>query len=283
VPATPPADSSATCPYCAVLLDPPPERARRCPRCRRPIAVRRANGRRVLLTQEALDVFEAERERDSNERTWAADRRRWLTLARSVAAPEKKAARIEAQTPSEAGVDQARELYFAWVDKAARAARRTRRWVELARIKRDQAAALHREAGSAVPPPEEIVALHREWSTASLKAASAIGVDAELVSGGCCAICSKDDGRAFRISTELRNPRLPHAGCPKGLCGCDWYPLPDTKTPGRGRRKAARTAPARPGRTASRSHIGRAVPHQLSLVQRIDRTRYLVPPGNWPG
>ena len=231
----------------------------------------------MLLTREALDVFESERERETNERNWTSDRRRWLSLARSVAAPEKKATRIESQAPSQASVDQARELYLAWVDKAARAARRTKRWVELARIKRDEAAALYREAGSPVPPPEEILALHREWSVASLKAASAIGLDAELVSGGCCPICSKDDGKAFRIATELRTPRLPHAGCPKGLCACDWYPLPDAKTPGRGRRKAGRTAPARPPKFLPHAFVHG--PSQLSLVERILRTRSLPTPG----
>ncbi len=228
---------AATCPYCALLLDPPPERGRLCPRCKRPIVVRRVNGLRVLLTREALDVFEAERDRETNERNWTGERRRWLSLARSVAAPERKVARLEGAAPSAASVESAKELYFASLEKAVRAARRARRWAELARIRRDQAAALYRAAGSPIPPPDEIVAIHREWSTAALKAAQAVGRDAELVAGGCCAVCSKDDGRAFRIAAELKEPRLPHAGCRKGLCACDWYPLPDAKTPGRGKRK----------------------------------------------
>jgi hypothetical protein len=228
---------AATCPYCALLLDPPPERGRLCPRCKRPIVVRRVNGLRVLLTREALAVFEAERDRETNERNWTGERRRWLSLARSVAAPERKVARLEGAAPSAASVESAKELYLASLEKAVRAARRARRWAELARIRRDQAAALYRAAGSPIPPPDDIVALHREWSTAALKAAQAVGRDAELVAGGCCAVCSKDDGRAFRIAAELKEPRLPHAGCRKGLCACDWYPLPDAKTPGRGKRK----------------------------------------------
>jgi hypothetical protein len=261
-----PADSAANCPYCALLLDPPPERGRLCPRCRRPIVVRRVNGRRVLLTKEALDVFESERERETNERNWTSERRRWLTLARSVAAPEKRAARIEAAAPSQTAVDQARELYLGWVDRATRAAKRARRWTELARIKRDQAAALFRAAGSPVPPPDDIVALHREWSAAALKAAAGIGADAELVSGGCCSICSKDDGKPFRITVELRAPRLPHAGCPRGLCACDWYPLPDSKTPGRRRKKAA------PGGSAN-AGLASGAALSASLVQRTSRPR----------
>ena len=230
---------SALCPYCAVLLDPPPERGRLCPRCRRPIVVRRVNGRLVLLTREALDVFESERDREANERLWTSERRRWLTLAKSVAAPARKVARLETAPPAEGAIESAKELYLASLEKAVRAARRARRWSELARIRRDQAAALFRAAGSPVPPPDEIVALHREWSIAALRAASAVGMDAELVSAGCCAVCNKDDGRPFRIAAELKASRLPHAGCPKGLCACDWFPLPDTRTPGRRKKRSA--------------------------------------------
>lgn len=272
---------AAMCPYCALLLDPPPERGRLCPRCRRPIVVRRVNGRRVLLTKEALDVFESERDRETNERLWTSERRRWLTLARSVAAPEKKVARLEAATPSAAAVESARELYLASLDKAVRAARRTKRWSELARIRRDQAAALYRASGSPLPPPDEIVALHREWSTAALRAAAAVGMDAELVSGACCSVCGKDDGRAFRITAEIRDPRLPHAGCPKGLCACDWFPLPDARTPGRRKKRSSprpaaaasdAPSPARPGRQLVGPAAG-SVPHSRpqSLVMRISK------------
>jgi hypothetical protein len=250
-----------------------------CPRCRRPIVVRRVNGRRVLLTREAVGVFESEREREANERSWRSERRRWLSLARSVAAPERRAARIEAQPPSEAAVEQARALYFGSADKAARAARRARRWAELARIKRDLAAARYRLAGSPMPVPEEILGLHREWSQAALRAAAEIGVDAELVSGGCCAVCSKDDGKAFRIKAELRTPRLPHAGCPKGLCVCDWYPLPDSKTPGRGRRKVVKapaSAVAAPARQPDAEGASGDSPAG-SLGERAGRLRPLPP------
>ena len=37
------------------------------------------------------------------------------------------------------------------------------------------------------------------------------GTHAEIVGGGCCATCRKDDGQAFAIKEELRAPRLPHA------------------------------------------------------------------------
>jgi hypothetical protein len=229
--ATPPAKpvASAACPYCGVLLDPAPERGRLCPRCRRKIVVRRAEGRLVLLTEEAVDVFEGERERETKERAWTGEQRNWLGLAKTVSAPEDRVARLSAARPSEAVVVAARELYLATAERGVRTAKREKRWEEVARIRRAQAAALYRASGSAVPPPEDVVALHREWSAAALRFHAGIGAQVELVAAGCCANCGRDNGRAFTISAELRGQRLPHVGCPKGLCPCDWWPLPGEK------------------------------------------------------
>lgn len=238
-PAEPKHHPAASCPYCAVLLDPPPERGRLCPRCRRRIVVRTVNGRRVLLTEEALDVFEAQRDRESKEHTWAGERASWLALARGVSAPDNRIARLSAAPPSDAVVAASKDLYLAAAESAVRTARRDKRWDQVARIRRAQAAALYHACGSPVPPPDDVVALHREWSAAALRSIIRFGKNAELVAEGCCAICRKDDGRAFRIAAELRTPRLPHAGCPKGLCPCDWFPLPDTKGP---RKRARRRA-----------------------------------------
>src|SRR5665811_2401275 len=235
----------AACPYCGALLNPPPERGRLCPRCRRQIVVRRVDGRRVLLTEEALDVFESERNRDTKERTWTSERRSWLALAKGVSAPANRVARLVALPPSEAVVVASKDLYLTTAERAVRTARRDKRWKEVARIRRQQAAALYLASGSAIPPPDEIVALHRAWSAAALRSLVAFGGHVELVAADCCATCKRDNGRAFFISAELRADRLPHLGCPKGLCPCDWWPLPDAKAPERRvrRRVSPRTDP----------------------------------------
>ena len=234
-------DAPAACPYCGALLDPAPERGRLCPRCRRQIVVRRVDGRRVLLTQETLDVFEAERDRDTKERTWTSERRSWLALAKGVSAPANRVARLVALPPSEAVVVASKDLYLTTAERAVRTARRDKRWKEVARIRRQQAAALYRASGSAIPPPDEVVTLHREWSAAALRSLVAFGGHVELVAAGCCATCKQDNGRAFFIAAELRADRLPHLGCPKGLCPCDWWPLADM-TP-HGRRVRSRVSP----------------------------------------
>lgn len=225
-PAPPAAHLAVPCPYCAVLLDPPPARDRLCPRCRRRIVVRRTQGRLVLLTEAAVAVFEAERRRDADERSWAAERARWLELAGTVSAPAARVARVSAAALSGATVSAARELYMATAERAVRTARREKRWSDVARIRHDQAAAMHRALARGMPPSDEIVALHREWSAAHLRSLVGYAREVELVGAGCCAACRRDDGRAFSIAAELAASRLPHEGCPKGLCACDWWPLP---------------------------------------------------------
>jgi hypothetical protein len=246
--APPRREPPAACPYCALLLDPPPERPRLCPRCRRKIIVRRVDGRHVFLTEEAVEVFEAERQRETNAHTWTTERGRWLALARGVSAPLDRVTRLASAPPSEANLLASKELYVTAADRAVKTARHEKHWDEVARIRREQAAAMYRAAGSTVPPPDDVVELHREWSAAALRSHRSFGAQVELVAAGCCATCKRDDGKAFRIDAELKTPRLPHSGCPRGICQCDWWPVPDRTT--RPKRVRRRSTP-KPGPAAA--------------------------------
>lgn len=243
-PAVAPQATALPCPSCAVLLDPPPARNRLCPRCRQPIVVRRVEGRLVLLTESAVRIFEAERQREIDEHTWTAARSRWLGLARNVKASPARRAKLAAAPISADVARLSRTLYLSTAERAVKAARHAKRWGDVGRIRREQAAALYEEAGSPVPPPDEIADLHREGMTAVLHSLLLLAKDVELVSNGCCPICRADDGKTFRIASEIRTPRLPHDGCPRGLCGCDWWPA--VVEPRRRRRRAPATAPPSP-------------------------------------
>ena len=150
------------------------------------------------------------------------DRDRWLKLAAAAGAPADRAARLSAAEVSERDVEGCRTLYLGTVERAIRAARRERRWEDAARIRRAQALVLYRVAGSPVPPPDGIVRLHRDGTAAELRGIAGIAREAELVGATCCDACRADDGRTLRITAELRVPRLPHEGCPRGLCRCRW-------------------------------------------------------------
>jgi uncharacterized Zn finger protein (UPF0148 family) len=232
------------CPNCGVALDPPPEHTRLCPRCRRRIVVRHSEGRAIYLTEATVEVFESERQREIDEQTWTRERRRWLHLAQLAGAPADRRRRVAAAPLTAAAVESSRTLYLVAAERAVRAARRDKHWDEVAQIRRRQAAALFMDAGSNPPPADEIVALHREGVAATLRALAAVSREAELVGASCCRACRADDERIFRIADELRTPRLPHAGCPRGLCTCDWWPALRNPATKRRRRRSSTAPPA---------------------------------------
>ena len=212
----------AHCPYCALVLDPAPTVSRRCERCRQRIVVKRVDGQTVYLTEAAVQVFDVERRRVAKSARLTRERERWLRLAASAGAPAARQAQLAAARLTEEVVATARSLYLTTVDRGFRSAKRERDWDGAARIRRDQAMALYRLAGSPVPPPADVLATYREGVAAELRGVAEISRDAELVSARCCDACRADDGRILRITSELRAPRLPHDGCPKGLCRCHW-------------------------------------------------------------
>jgi hypothetical protein len=213
---------TALCPYCALILEPPPVASRRCGRCRQRIRVKRIEGRLVYLTEAAVLVFEAERRREASSGRLTRERGRWLRLAAAAGAPADRQARVAAAPLSESVVASARALYVSAVDRAFRAARRDHEWETASRIRREHATALYRLAGSPVPPPPDLVAVFRDGVVAELRGIAEISRDAQLVSAACCEACRADDRQIFRIATELRAPRLPHEACPRGLCRCRW-------------------------------------------------------------
>ncbi|MGZ6328975.1 MAG: hypothetical protein ACXWN2_09755, partial [Candidatus Limnocylindrales bacterium] len=235
----------AHCPYCALVLDPAPTVSRRCDRCRQRIMVKRVDGQAVYLTEAAVQVFDSERRRIANAGRLTRERERWLRLAATAGAPAGRQAQLAAARLSEEVVAASRSLYLTTVDRAFRTAKRDRDWDGAARIRRDQAMALYRLAGSPVPPPADIVTTYREGVAAELRGVAEISRDAELVSARCRDACRADDGRILRITSELRTLRLPHGECPKGLCRCHW------DLAARDRRTIRRYLQRRPG-TASR-------------------------------
>ena len=239
------------CPNCGVVLDPPPDHTRLCPRCRHRIVVRHAEGRAIYLTEAAVEVFETERQHEIDQRAWARARRDWLHLARLAGAPVDRRDRLARAPLTAAAVESSQRLYLVAAERAVRIARREKRWDDVARIRRRQAAALFEAAGGTPPPDDAVVGLHREAAAAALRALALVSREAELVGASCCAACRADNEKVFRIADELRVPRLPHADCPRGLCECDWWP--SLRTPARKRRTRASTAAdtgSDPGTTA---------------------------------
>ena len=159
-------------------------------------------------------MFEAERQREADMAAWTTQRAQWLRLAKGVGAPEDRRGRIAARPVSAESVADARALYLAAAAKDRKEAARMGAWDIAARIGREEAMALYREAGSPVPVPDEIAEIHANAMSALLRSLKGTGTHAEIVGGSCCAACRADDGRAFAIAEELRHPRLPHRWLP---------------------------------------------------------------------
>jgi hypothetical protein len=185
-----------------------------------------------------VEVFEDERRRAAHAAAWTGARASWLRLAREAGASDDRVARLAARPVSAETVEGARVLYVTTARRVVKGAAHARDWDRASRVGRELAAALHRAAGSPAPPEPESAAIHREAMLALLRSISDAGTHAELVGAGCCAACRSDNGRSYPIQQELRVPRLPHEGCPRGLCACDWWL---GGTPGRARRGPGRS------------------------------------------
>ena len=114
-------------------------------------------------------------------------------------------------------VEAARSLYVTAADRTVAKARREKRWADVARTRRAQAAAVYAAAGLPVPPPDDAVDLHRDAMVALLKSFASPSAGAELVSAGCCKACRADDGKVFK---DL--PGADHEAAPaRGLLAWD--------------------------------------------------------------
>jgi hypothetical protein len=212
----------AFCPYCALFLVPPPESSRPCVRCERLIVVKRVEGHLVFLTEAAIEVFEAERRRSADLERWTSERIQWLRLAIGLDPNAQDVQHLGSAPISEEAVASARNLCLAIVDRRLRDLELEERWEEASDLGHEQAAVMHRLAGSSVRPPDDLIAIHRRAAAADLRWIARVATEAELDGAACCSTCQADDGRTSQIEAELEIPRLPHEGCPKGLCRCQW-------------------------------------------------------------
>jgi hypothetical protein len=177
----------------------------------------------VLLAEDAVAIFDGLRQQEADEARWTTERTHWLTQAGNVSADPARRARLTAAPISGEVVAESRALYLAAAEAAVKKARGEKRWKVISRIRRNQATNLWAAAGRPIPPQDDAIAAQREALLAELRGLQTASKVAELASAGCCPTCRADEGRSFTITAELRTPRLPHAGCSKGLCACDWW------------------------------------------------------------
>ncbi len=173
-------------------------------------------------------MFEAERQRELDEAP-LDDR------ATGVAAPREDRRRAggpapaarRPSTPSAEVVEASKALYLSAVDNAVRAARRVKHWTDVGRLRREQAAALFAEAGSPVPPPDDIVALHKESRGGAAARAradrDARRADRRRLLQGLPRRRRQGRSRSSRSSgPSASRTRAALAGCARASGGCRW-------------------------------------------------------------
>ena len=154
--------------------------------------------------------------RRTDEIRWTAERKKWLALSSTLGADPARRARLAAAPISGDVAADSRALYMASAEASVRAARADKRWKVVSRIRRAQAANLYEEAGRPLPPPDDVLALHRDALLAELRGHLTTSKVAELASSGCCAACRKDDGHSFKIADELRDAAPAPRRLPEG-------------------------------------------------------------------
>ena len=126
--------AAVACPYCGVILDPPPQRNRKCPACKESIIVRtrRADGAKVLLTEADGKEFDIQRKKE-------AARNAALRHAQNIGASDRDFERMEQELTRKWGVAPPGDAFWQLANDAALAAMKTGDWGQLSTIYWEQA------------------------------------------------------------------------------------------------------------------------------------------------
>lgn len=203
----------SACPYCGAVLDPAPERNRKCPHCGERIVVRtrRSDGAKVLLTEAGAREFDKERKQE-------AARNKALRRAQNIGASESDFQRVERELAEKWGYAPPRDVFWRLASEAAMAAMRTGDEHQLSMVYWEQARLLFEEG-------REHLQIQREAEKAALHRYAEDGVSRVEISAGECAVCRADDGRRFSVSDALEKLPIPKEHCENGWCKCTWLPV----------------------------------------------------------
>jgi hypothetical protein len=215
--------AAVACPYCGVILDPPPQRNRKCPACKESIIVRtrRADGAKVLLT--AADGKEFDKQRHTE-----AVRNSALHHARNIGASDRDFERTEQELAAKWGTAASpRDAFWQLANKTVVAAIKNADWARLSTVYWEQALYMC-ELG------EPHLHLQKEASKAELRryaaefadlATGRSGLRVEVLANGCCDVCAKNHGRRYSISEALELLPIPNGACEREWCNCGWTPV----------------------------------------------------------
>lgn len=210
---------AAACPYCGVILDPPPQRNRKCPACKENIIVRtrRADGAKLFLTAADGRAFDEQRKKE-------AARNSALRHARNIGIVDHAFQQKE-QALAKKWDSDPRDVFWALANEAVISAMKAGDWHRLSMIYWEQALFMCEQG-------QPHLDLQREASKSQLREIAATYADlatgghsfnkVEILGNACCDVCRKNHGRRFSIRDALEMLPIPNEACEEDWCNCIW-------------------------------------------------------------
>ena len=196
------------CPYCSVVLDPPPQRTRRCPACRESITVRTRSRRKLYFTEEGAQAY---------------DQARVAEIARNKAI--RAAGMLGVDRDAFERVEQEME---GWLPGDVFWAIAGRRAAECARSGdyRGLGLAYFQQALWLKDEGRSWWGLKSEAEKAFARAYAAEGYERLVLRTGCCEACDRYEGREYSAREAAECWPIPEGTCTADWCVCGWTGRP---------------------------------------------------------
>jgi uncharacterized protein YkuJ len=213
---TPGAEGPVCCPYCGVVLDPPPRATKKCPVCGEKMHLKTVAGtdERRLMTE--ADIAE-------NDEAWGRYhfRKRAIWASEMIGCSEEDFLRTEQRLAGKwKTLPGPGDVFWSLANHAGVEAAAQGEWRHASNIYRNMGMWLYKERG------ESPVKLLREARIARLRdLASTNGKQARVRAFDCnddevCEACLSNRGKTWTVAEALDSPPVPHPDCANGLCRC---------------------------------------------------------------
>ena len=210
----------AACPYCGVILDPPPGRSRKCPACKEAIVRRkdwRGAGTILYLSQDEARAFDQKYE-------VAAERAESVRRSLNIGATESDFVETERKLAAKWGVAQPGDVFWDIAVSKLQTAMRLADWQRMGFIYFSQALFLYDSGKPHMRLLQEAAKCElRSLEESGLSQASILAIEPP----GGCAICWAAHDRRFTISDALTKMPVPNPRCTNGWCRCTWLAVLD--------------------------------------------------------
>ena len=210
------------CPYCGVVLDPPPRTTKKCPVCGEKVHLKTVAGtgeRRLMTEAEAAE----------NDKAWGRFnlRKKAIDAAGVIGCSQEDFLRSEQDLAARWGhAPGPGDVFWSLANHAVGEAGAQSDWQRLSLVYWSMARWLHEEG------KRDPFKLLRQASIAELQGgASMFGPQAKVEAHDCnddevCEACACLRGKRWTVAEALEEPPVPHPACANGFCRCGLSVIP---------------------------------------------------------